>query len=117
MWSDINNGDNTTGIKDKLNDIADYLVNSAIMAKVNYQVPISAWVQDSTYTDFTYRADIPFEGCSEDLIPYVHYGIEQASSGEYMGVKSDTNKISIWSKVRNSFVIPYILLFGERGSV
>lgn len=109
-WTDIANGDNAGDILNKINGIGAYLA-SATEVMENYQVPLSAWVSDSTYTDFPYRADIPFSACTPNHIPYVHFGIDQEISGSYIGATSGDGKVSIWSDKRESFVIPYILLF------
>lgn len=109
-WTNIANGDNAGDILNKINGIGAYLANATEILE-NYQIPLSAWVSDSTYADFPYKADIPFSACTSNHIPYVHFGVDQEISGSYIGATSGEGKVSIWSDKRESFIIPYVLLF------
>lgn len=110
VWTNIADGDNAGDILNKINGVGAYLENATYVL-TGWQVPLSAWVSDSTYVDFPYRADIPFYACTPNHIPYVHFGIDQEISGNYIGATSGDKKVSIWSDKKESFVIPYILLF------
>lgn len=110
MWNDIENKENTGSVLTKINNLG-ISIGSRVASLTDYTVEKSAWVKDTTYEDFPYKADIVFEGCTSALIPYVHYSILQQVSGNYIGAVSDTDKVSIWSRKQEAITIPCILLF------
>lgn len=110
MWSDITNGENAGNILTKINSLG-ILADTFVKSLSNYKISKSSWVTDSTYEDFPYRADIVFVGCTSDLIPYVHYDVPQQISGNLIGALSGEDKVSIWSRIQEEFIIPCVLLF------
>lgn len=60
-----------------------YPVNGTTLTKVNITVPISSFVADTTYTDYPFRAVIPFVGMTSEFIPHINYKLEDSLSGIY----------------------------------
>lgn len=68
------------------------IVNDVIVAA-------SAWVSDSTYADYPYKANIAITGCTANHYPQVTMGMAEATSGNYAPVcNSDAGIVSIWAK-------------------
>ena len=49
----------------------------------NITVPTSVWVEDTTYEEFGYKADISCEGVTDDFFSDVVFGVSEAVSGNY----------------------------------
>jgi len=83
------------------------LSNNGVITSTN--ISASTWVSDSTYSGYSYKCDIAISGCTSDHIPYVVFSAEDSISGNYASVVlSDTNKVTIYSKVNTSITIPSI---------
>lgn len=72
-------------------------------------VTASSWVSDNTYQDFGYKCEIACQGVTIDMYIEVVFGVAEATSGNYAPIcASDTNKVTIYSKVNDSITIPLI---------
>lgn len=61
-------------------------LNAAIIVQGSVSVATSAWVSDTTYTDYPYRASIPITGCTANHIPEVVFSLADALSGKFAPV-------------------------------
>lgn len=74
-------------------------------------VAVDAWTEDTTYTDYPYRADIPCEGVTADYKPEVTFDVPEAISGVYAPVAvTGAGVVSIYAKEipADAIVIPTI---------
>lgn len=91
-------------------------VESAIGAKQDAvlkftDVAVSAWVEDGTYPDWPYRADIPLAGVTADDYAEIVLEADQASGGDYAPVcETKEGIVSLWGAVTDSIIIPTILI-------
>ena len=77
--------------------------------KVLTNVTVNNWVSDATYVDYPYKADINFNGIKADDVVEVIFALAQATSGNYAPVcLTGTDKVTIYSKVNTTIVIPTI---------
>ena len=58
-------------------------LNAAIIVQSSVPVATSAWVSDTTYTDYPFRASIPIDGCTANHIPEVTFALSDATSGNF----------------------------------
>jgi hypothetical protein len=71
----------------------------------------SSWVSDNTYTDYSYRCDIPCSGVTADMFAEVVFGVDDSTSGNYAPVcETKSNVVSIWSKENTTTTIPTIII-------
>ena len=70
--------DYTNAEKTKLSSL-----NAAITVQSNISVPTSAWLTDTTYTDYPYRASIAIDGCTANHIPEITFALSDATSGNF----------------------------------
>lgn len=74
-------------------------------------ITASAWVSDSTYSDFDYRCDLSCQGVTPDDYAEVVFGVEQSTSGDYAPVcESRSNAVRIWSAKNSVIVVPTIII-------
>lgn len=74
-------------------------------------VSASTWVNDSTYSEFSYRCDMACSGVTANMYAEVAFAMEQATSGNYAPVcETKEGIVSIWSKKDESIVIPVIII-------
>lgn len=57
----------------------------------NTSVAVSAFVADTTYEDYPYRASVPLEGVLESMIPEVIFSLLDATSGTFAPVAESYN--------------------------
>ena len=57
--------------------------NAALIVQNSVSVATSAWVSDTTYTDYPYRASIVIDGCTANHIPEVTFALSDATSGNF----------------------------------
>lgn len=57
----------------------------------NVSVPVSAFVQDSTYTEWGYKVTVPLTGVIATMIPQVAFGVEVSGSGMFSGAVESYN--------------------------
>lgn len=58
-------------------------LNAAIIVQSSVPVATSAWVSDTTYTDYPYRASIAIDGCTANHIPEITFALADATSGNF----------------------------------
>lgn len=74
-------------------------------------ITASAWVSDSTYSDFAYRCDLSCQGVTPNDYAEVVFGVEQSTSGDYAPVcESRSNAVRIWSAKNSVIVVPTIII-------
>lgn len=65
--------------------------NVTIIVKNNMSVVTNAWVSDTTYTDYPYRASITIPNCTVNHIPEVVFSLTDAISGKLAPVIESYN--------------------------
>lgn len=66
-------------------------------------VPISAWVEDSTYSDYPYKAVITVPGMTLNHIPDVYFDPRNALSGVFASFsESGPSNVTIWATEKPS---------------
>lgn len=78
----------------------------------NVTVATTAFVEDTTYTDYPYKADIACEGVTASHIPEVNFSLEDATSGNYATFAlSGEGVVTIYAKEipASDLTIPSIL--------
>ena len=77
------------------NELADLEAGTAVELKKlqfsNVSVSASAFVSDTTYQDFQYRASVALSGVIESMIPEVVLSVDDASSGNFAPVAESYN--------------------------
>ncbi len=89
------------------------LSSSPIVKDYDIEVSIDMFEADTTYVDYPYKADIPFDDADEDLVPTVNFSLEQIESGNYAPVAMSGNGyVRIYAKEIPvaGFDIPSIVL-------
>lgn len=80
------------------NKLENFLTTDTVKTFTNITVPTSSWVEDATYAQFLYKADIPCEGIAADYFPNVVFNIVEATSGNFAQVcQSEDNIITIYA--------------------
>lgn len=71
--------------KDEILAAADtkYAPINTVEVFTDVSVPVSLWVEDATYQEFAYKANIPCEGITTDYFPNVVFNVAEAISGNY----------------------------------
>ena len=86
-------------------------LNAAIIVQSNVSVATSAWVSDTTYTDYPYRASIPITGCTVNHIPEVVFSLADALSGKFAPVaQTYAGGVYIYASESADITIPTIKL-------
>ena len=57
--------------------------NGNILTFENITVPTTAWVEDTTYDEFGYKADISCTGVTDEFFSDVVFAVAEATSGNY----------------------------------
>lgn len=94
--------------------------NSMVITANNISVTSNAWVSDSTYSDYPYRADITINGCTNKHIPDVYFDVDNAISGKFSPIASSAkNMVSIWASAKptSTTTIPTIKLICKSSDV
>lgn len=76
------------------------------------QIPVSAWVTNSTYTDYPYRASVSLSGVIASMIPEVVFSVAALSDNDFAPVAECYNGgIYIWaaSAPEAAITIPTII--------
>lgn len=87
------------------------LENGLVIIGKDITLTTSAWVSDSTYSNYPYRADIPLNGVHADYVPDVYFNMADAVSGNFAPVSlSGANKVSIYAatKPTSTMTIPSV---------
>lgn len=75
-------------------------------------IAVEDFIEDTTYADYSYKADIMCPGVTSDYIPYVNLNMADAIGGNYAPIcVSGENMISIYSEEppKEDVIIPTIL--------
>lgn len=83
----------------------------------NLTIPTSAWINDSTYSDYPYRASVTASGASESMWPDVLFSATSISELESNGIgvpyaRSNSNSVDIFASAKPSgnIIIDYLIL-------
>lgn len=57
--------------------------NGNILTFSNITLETTSWIEDTTYEEFGYRADIPCEGVTAEFFSDVIFNVAEAISGNY----------------------------------
>lgn len=74
-------------------------------------VSASNWIYDLTYSSYGYfyKCDLACQGVTSSKLMEVIFDVNEATSGDYAPIcESGTDKVTIYSKVQQSFTIPVI---------
>lgn len=76
-------------------------------------ITASTWVSDNTYADYSYKCVLTCNGVTSSDYAQVIFNPSEADSGNYAALcLTDTNTVTIYSKVNNSITIPTIMVMG-----
>ncbi len=83
----------------------------------NLTIPTSAWINDSTYSDYPYRARVTASGASESMWPDVLFSIASISELESKEIgapyaRSNSGSVDIFASAKPSgdITIDYLIL-------
>lgn len=68
-------------------------LNSDVLTFENVLIETTSWIEDSTYSDFEYKADIPCEGVTAEFFSDVVFGLVEATSGNYAPISLTSDGI------------------------
>lgn len=72
-------------------------------------VVVSNWIADSTYLGYGYKCEIATSGVTNTMTAFVTFGHTESISGNYSPVcLTNTDSVTIYSKVNTSITIPRI---------
>lgn len=78
----------------------------------NVSVPVSAFVADTTYQDYGFRAAVALDGAISSMIPEAIFGVEDATSGNFSPV-AETYDGGVYiyaaSKPESEVIVPTII--------
>ena len=86
--------------------------NSNIIIFENITVATTSWVEDTTYEEFGYKAEIPCEGVTADFFSDVVFDVAEAVSGNYAPISltgAGTVIIYAVEQPESAIVIPSII--------
>ena len=76
-----------------------------------YDVEVSSWVSDNTYTGYDYKAEIYVNGLTVSDVAFVSFGGNELISGNYLGLcQTSADTLTIYSKVNTIITIPNIVI-------
>lgn len=81
-----------------LNKVKEDIANQVLIFS-DVSVAVDAWAEDTTYTDYPYKADVACEGVTADHKPDVTFDVAEAISGVYAPVAvTGEGVVSIYAK-------------------
>ncbi len=102
------------GLNQTYNEIKGKIQEASGVVKLNdVRVTLNAFVSDSTYAQYPFRADITDSDIHEDMVPNVCFNLEDATGGNYAPVADClTGKLRIYAKEKpkSTLIIPSIVL-------
>ena len=102
---------NVDGLQEQLDSLNAGAQNKPLVFK-DKVVAASAFVSDSTYSQYPYKANVTCTGVTADYVPDVTFYVDDAISGVFAHVsESGTNLVSIYATVipSSSITIPIIV--------
>lgn len=91
---------------------SDFALSTDTLVFTNISVETSAFVSDTTYTDYPYKVSLTCNGVTDKYIPTVNLASTQATTGNFSPVSlSGTNAVTIYAKEKEiaAFTIPSIV--------
>jgi hypothetical protein len=103
----INNGDTALSVRTKLNQEMVHIANVV----TNATIATTAWVSDSTYANYPYRAPITVANCLSTDVPFVAFSATDQESGNYIGADSANGIIYIYASSipSSTMTIPLVM--------
>lgn len=72
----------------------------------NISVPVSAFISDSTYPDYPFKANISLSGITSEYVPTVNFAMNEAISGDFSPIATIENGIlTIYAEVKPIYTI------------
>lgn len=76
-------------------------------------IVVSDWVEDNTYVNFTYKADIECPDVTSNMYAIVTYDYADSVSGDYANFcETGEDTVTVWSNSNSMITIPNIVAFG-----
>ena len=123
-YTPFSNGDTALSIRTKINNTFTSLdtnmtsvlaklanLNVEILTFTNVTVATSAWVSDTTYANFPFRAPLACSGVLASDIPFVMFSATDQESGVYIGADSAANIIYIYASAVPTATVTVPLAF------
>lgn len=104
-------------ISDGMEESAATAGNADIITTTNTSVPASAWVTDTTYDEFPFRAAIAITGCTIDHKPDVTFSLADSLSSNFAPISETyAGGVCIYAgeKPATTIVIPTITLLKKK---
>ena len=86
--------------------------NGNILTFSNITLETTAWVEDTTYEEFSYKAEIPCTGVTADFFSDVTFGVAEALSGNYAPISlTGAGTVTIYAveQPKSTIIIPSII--------
>lgn len=86
--------------------------NANILTFKEITVETTDWIEDTTYSEFAYKAEIPCEGVTEDFYSDVVFNVSEAISGNYAPISlSGDGIVTIYAVAQpeSTIIIPSIV--------
>lgn len=84
--------DSTQSLTDKQKENARNNIGAGNTNRVTaFNVSVTNWTSDNTYSDFPYKATIAVAGMTSNHIPEVVFELEEATSGKYAPISNSYN--------------------------
>ena len=83
-----------------------------ILTFSNITLETTSWIEDTTYEEFEYKADIPCEGETAEFFSDVVFGVAEAISGNYAPISlTGDGTVTIYAveQPESTIVIPSII--------
>lgn len=96
-------------IQTNASDIENLKENKQDKLLVMKNVYVNSWEEDTTYSDYPYRASIENSHVTAATVIYVIFNVPEATSGDYAPIcQTENGVIYIYSKVNTNITIPTI---------
>lgn len=105
-------------ISDDIEDAKEAAGNADIITATNISVAVSAWVADTTYDDFPFRAAIAIAACTAEHKPDVTFSLDDSMSGNFAPI-SETYAGGVYIYAAETpeaaVTVPTIMLLKQKG--
>ena len=93
-------------------DVANLYVEISKITPLKFtNITVSTWVSDTTYTNYSYKANITLTGVTSSMVAEVIFNVTESESGNYAPVcETFDGGVYIYSKVNTAITIPTVLV-------
>ena len=93
-------------------DVANLYVEISKITPLKFtNITVSTWVSDTTYTNYSYKANITLTGVTSSMVAEVIFNVTESESGNYAPVcETFDGGVYIYSKVNTVITIPTVLV-------